>query len=121
LYQLDLYNTSNRVYDDRATLDFRVWLSSTPVTPTTGAGDTFGTLILDSTLANFTGDPNPAQSYVLVGNPTGRYLTFRADSQDTSGSGLSELDVFIIPEPGTSVLLAAGMLALAAFGRRRRA
>jgi uncharacterized protein (TIGR03382 family) len=122
LSQLDLYNTSNRQYEDRATLDFRVWISSTPVTPTIGAGDTFGTLILDSTLTNFTGDPNPVQSFTtFLGNPSGRYLTFRADSSDTQGSGLSELDVFGTPEPGTTVLMAAGVFALAVLGRRRRA
>ena len=127
LDQIDLYNASNRQHNDRGTLDFRVWVSSAPVSPTDAPGDTFGTLVLDGTLTFYTGDPNPAQTFTsFLTSPTGRYVTFRADSFFSESAGLSELDLFgspagvgQVPEPATTALMAAGVLAIVAFRRRR--
>jgi hypothetical protein len=123
LDRIDLYNTSNRNFDDRGTLDFRVWISSSPVNPTTNPAAVFGTLILDSALVFSTGNPNPVQSFTtFLAKPTGQYLTFRSDSFFNKGAGLSELDVAgtPIPEPGTALLSAAAICLLAGRFLRQR-
>jgi hypothetical protein len=132
LSQLDLYNTHNGPYNDRATLDFRVWISAAPQTPTDAPGDVFGTLILDGTLLFYPdpANPNPVQTFTtFLNTPTGRYLTFRADSIPpphpsfgTTSAGLSELDVHgvAVPEPATTSLLLAGLVCLARKRWRRR-
>jgi hypothetical protein len=129
LSQVDLYNTHNRNHNDRGTLDFRMWISSAPVTPTTNVGDTFGTLILDGTLAFTAGqNPNAAQIFSsFLATPTGRYVTFRADSFFSQGAGLSELDLSGdparlggVPEPAGMILLGTGLGCLALLRRYRR-
>jgi hypothetical protein len=94
---VDLYNTHNAVSNDRGTLAFQIWISTTPVTPDT-TSSSFGTLVVSDTLAFYPStDPNPAQSFSFP--PTiGRYVTFRALSYPSpsyphydGGAGLSEI------------------------------
>jgi PEP-CTERM motif len=124
----DIYNTHNGqncCSNDRGTVGFEIWVSTTPVTPDT-TSDSFGTLVLDSSLAFYTfpwysTDPNPLQAFSI--DPTlGQYVTFRSTSFPVSyaGSGLSELQVEgTTPEPATSALT-LGALAAICFLRRRR-
>jgi YVTN family beta-propeller protein len=93
---VDLYNTHNGINNDRGTVNFKIWVSSSPQTPDNTPGSSFGTLVLSNTLAVSTTDPNPRQSFSF--SPTlGRYVTFRAENwvfnsvHGDGGTGLSEI------------------------------
>ena len=121
---LDLYNTHNRTNNDRGTSHFQVWISSAPVTPDTSS-TSFGTLILEGDLAFFPfvdlTTPNPVQSFDIA-DTTGRYVTFRAVGAGLPngfGSGLSEIVIQSVPEPGTLALLALGIAGIG-YSRRKQ-
>lgn len=117
---LDLYNTHNGLNltsNDRGTKDFKVWISTAPVIPDTSSLS-FGTEVLNGSLAFFTfTNPNPKQSFDIA--PTvGRYITFRAETYQGAGgsaglgAGLSEI-VVNVPEPASLALLSIGLLGIA--------
>jgi len=119
--RIELQNTHNRGYNDRGTADFEIW-ASLGVDANNELLDP--RLILDSMLMD-----RCAYGYNIpfdvFSAPNGdfppfnaRYLKFVANTYWGVGSGLSEIRIFgYVPEPTTSLLLAAGLVLLA---RRRR-
>lgn len=112
----EIYNSHNGLNpggNDRGTLTFDVWVSSSPVTPDTNPASSFGTLVLSNqSLAFPTVDPNPDQSFAIT--PIGgRYVTFRALTFTGAGAGLSEFQVdVVVPEPTSAKLVIVALAAL---------
>jgi hypothetical protein len=115
---IDLQNTHNTTFDDRGTKDFRIEASSD--------GSNFTTVIA-GTLADVagTGDNIPIESFSVRNGDfslfSARYIRFEATNYYGNGAGLNEIFVFAhVPEPGSIVLAAMGLLGLAGYGRRSR-
>jgi len=125
LGSVNLFNTHNGNFNDRATGAFEIFGSNTvEARPTTETGAGGVDLVTPVSVGSGTlafqpreNDPIEPQTFPLTGNF--RYLRFNTlgPAVGVPNVGLNEIQVFQVPEPAALTLLgAAGLLAL----RRRR-
>ncbi|MBL0870575.1 MAG: discoidin domain-containing protein [Phycisphaerales bacterium] len=106
-----LQNTHNRGFNDRATRDYTISLSTD--------GTNFFP-VASGTLEFFTSSFNPIPTVAVNIDPTiGRYVRFTANSWYGASAGLNEIEVYgqPIPTPAAAAVLALGALTTS---RRRR-
>ena len=134
--QIDLFNTHNDGFNDRATGNFTIEGANavTFVNPTVGFDIVGGTTIVNSFLAFQADDGNPlayeltAQSFAPSTYGPFRYIKFNAlqinpnATGGQNGVGLNEIRIFAtVPEPSTLLLLLSGLGAIGFWMKHRRA
>lgn len=111
--KLRLQNTHNRGHNDRGSNQYNLLVSSDGTSFTPVVSDSFGTW--------------PALPIVEhnIAPVTARYVRFQALTRYGDSVGLNELEVYgesgsAVPEPGSGVLLVAGLAALGLLRNRRK-
>jgi len=121
--RIDLQNTHNGRYNDRATRDFRLEASEDGVNFWPVMTGTLAD-VRDPAGVGPTSPDIPLESFSAANGDFHRfaaqYLRFTAENFYGTGAGLNEIYAFSgVPEPGTIVLLGVGLAGLALAARRR--
>jgi len=111
--EIQIQNTHNRFFDDRAAHDIRIYIS--PSAPVFGNVGTYGTNVVNDSLAFFPCcAPIPIVTYNAFSPMTGRYVVLDMTSYYGASGGLNEISAFgtPVPEPATLLLLGSGLAGL---------